>query len=78
MAEDYRKTYVLTTAANYFSRKPDDFLKFLNEKHLTRFLDDLNTIILVVNVARDISFSNKVRIFYKSHILFSFNQFTQL
>ena len=61
MAEDFRKKYILTTAANYFSRQPDEFSKYSNDKHLTRFLDDLNTIILVVNLARDISFSNKVR-----------------
>jgi hypothetical protein len=60
MADDYRKKYVLTTASNYFSRQPDEFLKYSNEKHLSKFLDDLNTILLVVNVARDISFSNKV------------------
>ena len=69
MAEDLRKKYVLTTAANYFSRQPDEFLKFEKDKHVTRFLDDMNTIILVASVARDISFSNKV-FFLKYKIIF--------
>lgn len=60
MGDDVRRRYILTTAANYFSREADEFLRYSNEKHLTRFLDDLNTVLLTVNVARDISFTNKV------------------
>jgi hypothetical protein len=31
MADDPRKSFILNTTANFFSRNPDDFLKHVNE-----------------------------------------------
>jgi dynein heavy chain 2 len=77
MAEDIRKSYILTTAANFFAKDPDNFLKYSDNKHLTKFLDDLNILILIVNVAsKEVtittklenisSYNGKSLIFYKA------------
>lgn len=61
-SEDIRKTYVLSTAANYFGKNPDDFLKFANDKNLAKFLDDINTLVLVVTYSKhEVAFTIKVR-----------------
>ena len=62
MEEDARKHYILSTAANFFQKDPNDFSKkFLSEKNLSKFLDDLNVSLLIINGAsRDISFTIKL------------------
>ena len=63
-ADDLRKSYILTTAANFFSKDPKDFLKLSDDRHLTKFLDDLNILMLVINTQGGISLTTKV-IFFK-------------
>ena len=62
MEDDVRKEYVLTTASNFFSKDPKDFVKKISgEKHVGRFVDDINTLILVVNKANsEYNFTSKV------------------
>ena len=61
MEDDIRKYYVLSTTANIFQKDPNDFVKkYFNEKNLTKFLDDLNVLLLVVNSTREITFTIKV------------------
>lgn len=64
MADDLRKTHILTTAANFFARDPKEFLKQMFDKHLDKFLDDLNVLMLVINATREISITTKVCFFF--------------
>lgn len=51
--DDKRKKYVLKLASNYFKRDAGDFLKSSSsDRELGKFLDDLNTPMLVVNVSQ--------------------------
>lgn len=61
MAEDIRKTYILSTTANFFSKDVNDFQKFAYDKNLTKFLDDLNVLALIVNANREITFTTRVK-----------------
>lgn len=60
MSEDLRKKYILKTATNYLSKDSNALVKFENDSSLNRFLDDLNTTLLVINDSNTISFSNKL------------------
>lgn len=61
MDDDVRKNYILSTAANFFQKDPNEFgKKFFNEKNLSKFLDDLNILLLVINSSRDITFTIKL------------------
>ena len=52
MSEDKRKKYVLKLASNFFKREASDFLESSScDRELSKFLDDLNTPLLVVNVS---------------------------
>ena len=63
MDSDARKLYILSTAANFFQKDPNDFAKkFSSEKSLSKFLDDLNILILVINSTREITFTIKVTV----------------
>ena len=61
MEDDVRKDYILTTASNFFAKEPKEFFKkFAADKHVTKFLDDLNVFMLVVNAAsKEITFTTK-------------------
>jgi hypothetical protein len=75
-ADDLRKHYILTTAANFFSKETKEFLKHADDRHLAKFLDDLNVLMLVVNNTNGIaittklenvnSFNGKSLVFFKS------------
>ena len=66
MSEDIRKTYVLSTAANYFGKNADDFLRFANDKNLAKFLDDINVLVLVVTYSKhEVAFTIKVGVLEK-------------
>lgn len=56
MEDDKRKKYIFKIASNFFKRDVNDFQKFASDRELDRFLDDLNTLILVININRDIKF----------------------
>ena len=60
--EDSRKIYILTTAANFFSRDPREFSKLSDDRHLSKFLDDLNLLMLVINAQNSITITTKVNI----------------
>jgi hypothetical protein len=61
MAEDIRKNYVLNTAANFFSKNPDDLSRYADNKHLTKFLDDLNILCLLINISnKEVTLTTKV------------------
>lgn len=60
MSDDIRKTFILNTAANYFSKDPTDFEKYSSDKNLSKFLDDLSVLTLVINFHKDITFTIKV------------------
>lgn len=52
MSEDKRKKYVLKLASNFFKREASDFVESSSsDRELSKFLDDLNTPLLVVNVS---------------------------
>jgi hypothetical protein len=70
MSEDSRKLFILTSAANLFSKSPSDFHKYENDKHLERFLNDLNTLLLIVNYSKEITFTTKVLISQLNFSLF--------
>lgn len=57
MSEDIRKAYILNTAANFFSKDPNEFQKHTSDKNLVKFLDDLNVLALVVNATREVTFT---------------------
>ena len=59
-ADDLRKQYVLTTAANFFSKDPREFSKLSDDRHLNKFLDDLNVLMLVINTQNGINLTTKV------------------
>lgn len=62
MEDDVRKEYILTTASNFFLKDPREFAKKISgEKHVGRFVDDINTLILVVNkTSGEYNFTSKV------------------
>jgi hypothetical protein len=62
--EDLRKNYILTTAANFFSRDQREFFKFSDDRQLSKFLDDLNLLMLVINAHNNITITTKVNIYY--------------
>lgn len=76
MSEDKRKKYVIKLASNFFKRDANDFLEASSERELTRFLDDINTPLLVVNTNNGVKFTTdsksissmrgKSLVFYKS------------
>ena len=59
-ADDQRRHYILTTAANFFSRDPKEFLRMADDRHLGKFLDDLNILMLVINVHKEITITTKL------------------
>jgi hypothetical protein len=61
MTDDKRKRYILTTAANFFSKDPEEFKqRYAGDKHLSKFLDDLNVLALILNGGKEISFTTRV------------------
>jgi dynein heavy chain 2 len=76
MEDDKRKKYLIKLASNFFKRDANDFQKVASDKELSKFLDDLNTLVLVVNTNPDIKFTTDPRtisslqgkslVFYKS------------
>ena len=66
MIEDQRKAYLLSTAANFFGKDVDDLLRYSDNKNLVKFLDDLNVLLLIVNIAtnnKEVTFTCKVGLF---------------
>ena len=59
-ADDLRKHYILSTAANFFSRDQKEFMRLADDRHLTKFLDDLNLLMLVINTHKEITITTKV------------------
>jgi len=62
--EDLRKNFILTTAANFFSRDPREFFKLSDDRHLSKFLDDLNLLMLVINAQNNITLTTKVNFYH--------------
>lgn len=62
MSNDIRKTFILNTAANFFSKDPSEFERYESDKNLSKFLDDLSVLTLVINYHKDIIFTTKVMI----------------
>jgi hypothetical protein len=61
MADDKRKRYILNTAANFFSKDPEDFKqKYAGDKYLSKFLDDLNVLALILNGGKEVTFTTRV------------------
>ncbi len=61
MEDDVRKDYILSTASNFFAKDAKEFSKkFFHDKHLSKFLDDLSVLLLVVNYSsKEITFTTK-------------------
>lgn len=56
MEDDKRKKYLFKLASNFFRRDASDFNK-ASDKEVSKFLDDLNTTMLVVNAHNDVKFA---------------------
>lgn len=51
MSDDKRKKYIFKLASNFFKREATEFLdSSSSERETSKFLDDLNTQVLVINV----------------------------
>lgn len=62
MEDDVRKEYIISTAANFFSKELASFTKKISgEKHILKFLDDISVFILSVNkISGEYSFTSKL------------------
>jgi hypothetical protein len=69
MTDDKRKRYMLTTAANFFSKDPEDFKqRYADDKSLNKFLDDLSVLALILNGGKEITFTTRVKKFKQKKI----------
>ena len=73
MPEDIRKTYILTTIANYFGIEHDDLSSLSNHRSLNNFLDDSKCPLLsaILGHKHSIDLSNEV---FENHLFRSLLQ----
>lgn len=61
MTDDRRKNHILNTVASFFSKDPNELKqRHVDDRHLNKFLDDLNVPALIITGGKEISMTTKL------------------